>query len=983
MKTLQHIPLHVKRPVILCLLLLVTALLQHGRAQEPFFRRHLLGEALENTKVSMMYEAGDGFLWFGSNKGLLQYDGVGFTRYEAPADLTNNQVTAIYYDSHHRLWVGYGDGSVFFLNNYRRLQQWQPEEGLPTVAIKGIAEDNNGTLWLATYGEGVYYYQNNRLYNIDLEDGLASNDIYVMSPDKNGRMWLGTDNGISICSVEGGKKKVENISKADGLPDEIVRDILHDANGNCWIGMNDNGFCYYDTRRRAFTYPAVKWEMGVINSLAVYQNRELWIATEGNGLWRYHLPAGKLERVSDSGKKLRNAKIYDLHRDIEGNLWVINNIEGICSANRRFEFITAPFDNIQALLVDHEKHLWAGTEHGLYSYDKNRLQPFMRVRALPEKVNVVSLYEDHYGHLWIGTYDNGVYCYNPKSGKIRHIEEKSGLTTNNVISISGLGDQLWLATFGGVTAVTMSGDPLGNGQMTFQNLSNGSGLGANFMYKSFVDSRGRVWFGTDGKGISVLENGKITNYTKAGNIELRSVYSIVEDRRGHIWLSTAKEGIFEFDGKSFTRLSLKEGLRNLAIMGLAANKRGDLLITHASGVDILDPVTKHLIYYDDEVGISKAEPNLNALCTDEGSNIWMGFGNQIINYCALEDTIAIHPRTLLNNVSVFLEPVDFGTQHVFAHDENSLIFEYTGLWYTDPAAVRYRYKLEGFNYDWVVSADRRAVYPNLPPGDYTFTVASTENSAFDDEPMVRYRFTIASPFWLRWWFILGTGIIGALALSYFVRSRDKRLQQAALLKKESAESQYEALKSQINPHFLFNSFNTLITIIEENPTLAVEYVETLSDFYRSILQYREKDLIPLQEELDLVKDYVFLLKKRYGDNFELKVTCEGQNRETAWLPPFALQMLVENAVKHNIIGRGKRLTVTISISQDETYLVVANNLQRKMNAEKSTGFGLQSIARRYELLSDHKMIIEETEDAFRVRIPLIKNGKNENPDHRR
>lgn len=951
------------------------AVSQTGWSQEPFFRRHLLGEALENAKVTLVYESSDGFLWFGSNRGLLQYDGIEFTAFKVLDSLANNQVSAIFYDSKQRLWVGYEDGSIFFLNSYRRLQRWQPEEGHPATAIKGIAEDHNGVLWIATYGEGIYYLSNSRLYNIDTDDGLASNDIYVLAPDKQGRMWVGTDNGISICSLNQGKKQVENISKANGLRDEIVRDIVHDASGNCWIGMNDHGFCYYNTQKHTFSYPVPGWNIGVINGLTLFENRDMWIATEGNGLWRYSFPDKRLEKVSDNGKKLRNAKIYDLHRDIEGNLWVLNNIEGVCSANRRFEYLTAPFDNIQALLTDYKKQLWVGTESGLYVRGNKASDPFVKVSSLPKKANVVSLYEDDYHNIWIGTYDEGVYCYHPVNHKIRHIDENGGLTTNSVISISGLDDQLWLATFGGVTAINLQGNPLEGGRIIFQNLNNESGLGSNFIYKAFVDSRGRTWFGSDGKGISVLENGKITNYTHAGDIRLGSVYSIAEDDQGHIWLSTDKEGIFEFDGEKFMRLSVKEGLRKMVIMGIAANQRGDLLLAHNAGVDILDPVTKHLIYFDDEVGISKTEPNLNAFCTDEAHNIWLAFGNQIIKYSALEDTIAIHPRTLLKNVSIFLEPIDFTTEHQFSYHQNNLIFEYTGLWYTDPEAVRYRYKLEGFNHDWIESADLQAVYPNLPPGKYTFVVVSSENTAFDDEPMVRYAFTILPPFWMRWWFILLAAIAGIIFVRYFIRLRDKRLQQASLLKKEKIESQYEALKSQINPHFLFNSFNTLITIIEENPEVAVEYVETLSDYYRSILQYREKEVIPLEEELELVRNYVFLLKKRYGNNFNLHIECDSGAKQSILLPPLTLQMLVENAVKHNVISKGKKLEVRIAVSPDGHYLVVSNNLQRKMTAEKSTGFGLQSIARRYELLTDSKIIIEETGDAFRVRIPLIKNEK--------
>jgi LytS/YehU family sensor histidine kinase len=295
-----------------------------------------------------------------------------------------------------------------------------------------------------------------------------------------------------------------------------------------------------------------------------------------------------------------------------------------------------------------------------------------------------------------------------------------------------------------------------------------------------------------------------------------------------------------------------------------------------------------------------------------------------------------------------------------------------GLWYTDPEIVRYRYQLEGFDQNWIFSKDKRATYSNLPPGQYTFKVSSTENDAFDGEPIIQYSFSIAPPLWLRPWFIILITMAIVLLLWYLLRLRDQRLSREAYLKKEKIESQYEALKSQINPHFLFNSFNTLITIIEEDPGLGVRYVEQLSDFYRSILQYREKELIPLAEEIQLVKSYFFLLKERFGDKLNLSIQLdEGQH---SYIVPLSLQMLVENAIKHNVVSSEKPLSIQIHTNEDQ-YLVVANNLQPKRTKEPSTGFGLNSIITRYALLTSNPVDVLEKEATFEVHIPLIKNNK--------
>ena len=203
----------------------------------------------------------------------------------------------------------------------------------------------------------------------------------------------------------------------------------------------------------------------------------------------------------------------------------------------------------------------------------------------------------------------------------------------------------------------------------------------------------------------------------------------------------------------------------------------------------------------------------------------------------------------------------------------------------------------------------------------------------------------------------------------FIRLREARLKREAQLKRETVESQFATLKSQINPHFLFNSFNTLITIIEENPTLAVAYVEHLSDFYRSIIAYRERDFINVSEEMELVRSFDFLLKKRYEDGFHLVDRLNDHTAQAGQVMPLSLQMLVENAVKHNVISASKPLTV--EIFKDNGHVVVRNNIQRKIKPEASTHFGLQSLINRYKLLGERPVVVEDNGAFFIVKIPLL------------
>jgi hypothetical protein len=403
------------------------------------------------------------------------------------------------------------------------------------------------------------------------------------------------------------------------------------------------------------------------------------------------------------------------------------------------------------------------------------------------------------------------------------------------------------------------------------------------------------------------------------------------------------------------------------MLGLDRDGSGNLVILYEDGLDILHPQTGHVAYYNGGAGLPPFQTALNAHCTDAEGNVWLGAGNGLMRVAAFKEFFIYDPQPSITAVTAFMEPVDFLNRHVFAHDQNYLVFYFTGLWYTNPEAVRYRYRLEGYDLDWKVTKDRLASYSNLPPGKYKFRFQSSEHGAFDHTPEAAYTFTIERPFWTRWWFVLLSAVLLVVLLYSWVHAREQRFRREAALRRQKSESQFAALKSQINPHFLFNSFNTLITLIEENPKGAVEYVEHLSDYYRSMMAYREKDLISIREEMELVKDFYFLLKKRFEDNFRLHIDL--QNAE-GYIMPLTLQMLLENAVKHNVISKAKPLAVEIVV-EDNRWIVVRNILQRKNRHEPSTHFGLRSLKERYQMFGNYQVITEQDDHFFTVKVPII------------
>lgn len=184
----------------------------------------------------------------------------------------------------------------------------------------------------------------------------------------------------------------------------------------------------------------------------------------------------------------------------------------------------------------------------------------------------------------------------------------------------------------------------------------------------------------------------------------------------------------------------------------------------------------------------------------------------------------------------------------------------------------------------------------------------------------------------------------------------------------TASAQFESLKNQIDPHFLFNSLNVLSSLIEENPDNAQKFTTSLSKIYRYVLEQKDKELVSVEEELHFAKTYMNLLKMRFENSISYEVPTDFINPE-AKVVPLSLQLLLENTIKHNVVSENKPLKIKIYI--EDHYLIVENNLQKKEVLQERKGVGLQNIVKRYGLLSERKVLVEETNDFFRIKIPIL------------
>ncbi|MES2645903.1 MAG: histidine kinase [Bacteroidota bacterium] len=193
--------------------------------------------------------------------------------------------------------------------------------------------------------------------------------------------------------------------------------------------------------------------------------------------------------------------------------------------------------------------------------------------------------------------------------------------------------------------------------------------------------------------------------------------------------------------------------------------------------------------------------------------------------------------------------------------------------------------------------------------------------------------------------------------------------EAEELKRFHTQAELQLVKSQINPHFLFNNLNVLSALVIQNHSEANRFIEEFSKVYRYILNNHDKELVDLKTELHYIDPYLFLLKKRFGDGLQVSIDIP-ENYEKCLVIPAAIQMLIENAIKHNVVSRRKPLQINLHVNGNNT-VVVSNNLQAKQTVEKSTEIGLKNIIKRYSLVSNREVLISNEAFAFRVELPLI------------
>jgi len=965
--------------LIFLFLLLTLICTKPSQAQEPlskFFETKSNGNKLNIQSILFDYQ---GNLLCGTSEGLMQFDGIDFQHVFDSDSMPVQEVSSIFQGSKTRVWVGYKNGKIAYID-HSKIFLFKHDKSLPSVQITSFAEDSiNGRLFYSTLGEGLFYVENGQVHEINSKNGLSDDYCYKLLLLPDHRLCVATDQGINYIKFEGDNFSISTLSSEQGLSDNIVRSLTLNPANNLLASFQDGGFCIIDPTadKSPILFQSEEWKYGQVNT-ALPVGEEIWLGTEHYGVVRlkYNTINDKFDELPSG---ITNTNIKAMLRDSENQVWVASANQLIRSSGECWNKILNPsgtnFAFVHCILSDHAGNIWFSPDQQLYCAKKQSNGTYEFIKYTVTKPNaltdIVTLQEDERNNIWIGTLGEGIFVLDPKRKVIYKPGTNTLIQNGNVMSIEIQTDQILIGGFGGIQAFEKNyNSKTANYILTPLEKEVLEPLKNNYIYSIHTDRNNVTWFGSDESGLISYTGHKLHYYSKKDGLPSMTIQSITSDSSGKLWLATQGGGISSFDGKTFVNISMKEGLSDPSPVSISIDKNDHVVIVHSNGVDIFDPETKTFQYYSSESGLGEINPDLNSISTGPNGIICIGTERGIFTFNPTENFLWKQPKVYINSVLLFLEPLADASTMKFDYDQNNITFRYNSPWYTDQNRITYSYQLDGFSQKWQSTKDHSVSYPKLPPGNYTFRVRASLNQNYLSASEASFIFEIKSPFWQTIWFRLLLSLCILLIIGFIIRRRELRLRKTEKAEKEKIEFRFETLRNQVNPHFLFNSFNTLITVIEKDPNLAVEYVENLSQFFRSIVSYKDVEVISLEEEIGLLENYIFIQSKRYGDSLKFINKVDLKIAPDGFIPPLTLQLLAENALKHNAISHESPLLLELFIK--DGYLVMRNNINPKYHKEESTGIGLQNIKNRFNILGDQKIEIEVDQDFFNVSVPILK-----------
>jgi ligand-binding sensor domain-containing protein len=949
----------------ICFLLLLCCA-QYAGAQAGISSDFWLNDANAPVKVNDMAEDAQGYIWLATDEGVFRFNGRSFIQI---TDSLHKPATAVCY-TYGRVWVGYNNGTLATITGQRIITVPVNNER-PLSAITSISSGPSHVLWLTTEGDGLFALVNNVAIACNTGNGLSDNFVYNISELPGNRIVASTDKGINEINIKHGKISVKPYTTSDGLPDNIVRVAEPIPNTTLYmLGTQQGGLAFFCQKSRQVWVPESdkKWAYGQVNDIIAMDDKRAWAVTEDGYLLEVRLL--DYDHITIKPYFFAGKHFKKIHCGRSGVLWCATDkgLTLIPSEYMDVYPVAAPYkmESVRAMVCDTDNTMWFSQGKVLYHMylDQGNPKPAFTLPA-----EITSLYIDGQDRIWIGTLGKGLW-YRDERGVLKNITGIPPLVNESVLDITGTYDCIWVSGLNGVEELSYPG--YYTQQVTLLKQHNKhSGIGSDYVYQLYPDRKGRIWMATDGAGVCMYDKGRYTRWDSASGMHSKVVYTIAEDGLGNIWAGTLGDGLYRYndDNKKWTRLTTAQGLQDIHIATIAANATGQVAVVNSKGIDVWYPQSEQFRKYKIPNFFTDSLSNtLKLYANDKAGNIYLPGDKGIVQFKNIYRDFDIRPFVHIDAISVFFKKVPFGTAD-FTAGQNHISFDFEGINFSNPDKLHYRYKLDGYNDSWIVTSDESVTFPQLRDGEYAFHIQASHNDAFSNKGESVYRFVIDKPFWRRIWFICLVGIL-LVGIAYtYIHVREQNIRKLSSLQRERMMFEYEHLKSQVNPHFLFNSLNTLTSLIDEDTDAAMTYTTRLSDLYRNMLSYRDRDLIALSEEWEILQNYLYIQQTRFGKALSLVADIPQSIMRNRKIVPLALQLLVENAIKHNVVSLKDPLT--IYITADEESITVRNRIQPKLSKEKGAGLGLINIRKRYSLLSKKIINFGVENNEYTVTLPLL------------
>jgi len=693
---------------------------------------------LPQASVRAIAQTRDGYLWAGTEDGLVRFDGVRFVVFDTrnTHELKSNEITALLAGAGNDLWIGTDGGG---LSHYEegRFTTYTAGSGISSDAILSLYRDPSGALWIGTDGGGLDRFANGQFTVYSIRNGMPDATVFSICGAADGGLWLGMRSGL-VHFKDG---SVRRYTTLDGLAGNEVHAVYLAHDGSLWAGSNHGLSRFANGRFQTYTV-RTGLPSNLILSLREDAAGALWMGTGDAGVARYY--GGKFSSYGPKQGFVSDV-VFTTFEDQEGNLWIGTGAGGLVRLrDGSFTTITSreglSSDPILGVFEDRDGAIWAGT----FGTGVDRIQNG-KVRVLTKRDGlssnkIFSIAQDASGDIWFGTRDGGLDRYH--AGRITVYRRKDGIPCDFVacLYVDRKGT-LWVGTRGGLSRF--------DGKRFFTYTTK-DGLSSDFVLSLYQDSQGALWVGTHGGGLNRFQNGRFTTFTTRDGLSNNVVMSITGDPDGTLWIATNGGGLDRFRDGKFVTYSSRNGLYEDGILSMVDDGLGYLWLTSDRGIfrvskRRLQEFAEHRVHWIEPRAFDLSDGLKSLDCNGAFQpSCWRGRDGRLY-FPTMKGLSVVDPAHLTEESAaprvrierVFADGKGYNPSGLIRlpPGEGRLEFDFTALSFAAPERVRFRYQLRGFDRNWVEAGTRRvAYYTNIPPGKYTFQVAAANGSGIWSDP---------------------------------------------------------------------------------------------------------------------------------------------------------------------------------------------------------------------------------------------------------